>query len=119
VRVKTIHTIIKIGVVSSYKFGENMPIPRYCSNCGALVNENAAFCSKCGTVLSNQQPNISELVQPTDAPFNSSVFPSSQTNESLEQLGKAYKRAKLFSYIIIGLTLIILVETFYWFGFFG
>ena len=48
----------------------------FCHNCGASVNENSQYCSKCGTALIKQ--DVKELVErrefvipiPSDSPFN-------------------------------------------------
>lgn len=97
-----------------------MPFPRHCPNCGVLVSEDAGFCSKCGASLGPSQPTTPSPPQ-RGFPSSDSQYSSARSTQpygSSEQLERAWKRAEKLSYAVIGLSVVALLETLYWLGFF-
>ena len=92
-----------------------MSLPRYCPNCGALVSD-ATFCSKCGTFLGPRQSPKPKSDQPR---ILYSPTRSTLSNNLSQRLERAWRRVELLSYMAIGLSVIILLETLYWIGVFG
>jgi hypothetical protein len=93
-----------------------MPLPRYCPNCGELVSEDATFCAKCGSSVGATQPPT-----PQPYPARSSYSPSRSALPShlSQRVERAWRRVELLSYAVVGLSVIILLETLYWVGLFG
>ncbi len=56
------------------------PPPRYCNQCGAVVNYGARFCSKCGAPLENIGASPGEI-SPTEIVPQSPAFPSPETEQ--------------------------------------
>lgn len=95
-----------------------MPFPRHCPNCGALVDEDATFCSKCGSTLDAAQSSTPEPRTPSsDSSYMSTR--SQLSGELSQRLEAVLRRIELLSYLGIGLGVVILLESLYWFGLFG
>ncbi|MCJ7635144.1 zinc ribbon domain-containing protein [Candidatus Bathyarchaeota archaeon] len=93
-----------------------MPI---CPKCGTFVSSDATFCSMCGSPLQPQQPMEPPFPQPTSRPWGTSPTRYGQPIGLSERLEKALGRARLLGFIILGLSVVILLESLYWSGFFG
>ena len=98
-----------------------MSSQRECANCGAVVNEEDLFCPRCGRAL---KPGLSASTSPRPPvqPVPDSVplpVRSVPPYESLVRLERAWRRVERLSYVVLGLSVILLLESMYWWGFFG
>lgn len=89
-----------------------MPV---CPRCGAFVSSEATFCPVCGYALKVQPQRSPSFPESAASPWTTSTSPL-QSNERLE---KVLGRTRLLVYVVLGLSLIVLLESLYWAGFFG
>jgi hypothetical protein len=105
----------------------------HCSKYGALV-EDATTCNNGGHAQQSEKPTASSSIcerelyrlkiarKPELTPSSNLLYVpirSEQSNELSQRLEQALKRVELLSYAVIGLSVIILIETLYWTGFIG
>ena len=93
-----------------------MSLQRSCPNCGGVVLEGASFCSQCGSRLPSPQPTELRLYP---ARSLRSPLRSATPHNGSQRLERAWRRVELLSYTVVGLSIILLLETLYWVGVFG
>lgn len=89
----------------------------YCKNCGALLDDDAVFCEKCGTAVSKKTiqndgekspvGNENEIKEVSENISNASAQPNSYQENTVEN-GKSHKKSRFKFGIIAGAAVVVL-----------
>lgn len=82
-----------------------MPV---CPNCGATVPDGAIACGRCGAPLN--QPQTSSISQsPATSGTTTTSWGSGPSSELQARFQKALKRNEMLSYVLVGLSIVLIV----------